>query len=202
MGVTNTAVIVAVMGASGSGKSAYIKQQIRKGSPKRLIVFDPMGEYGDLAHPVEALQAVASAAKGKTFSLAFKPAAAKAAEQFDLVCRIAYAAGDCWMVVDELATVTKPSWAPPGWADCSMRGRHRGMTVIGASQRPASIDKHFFGNATLIRTGRLNFAADIKTLANVLHVDGAEISKLQPLQFIERSMQTGAVQRGTMRLST
>lgn len=200
MGVSNRASIVAVMGASGSGKSASIKQQIRRGKPKRLIVFDPMGEYGNLAAPAGSLQAVAASARGRAFAMSFRPDAARAAAQFDLLCKIAYAAGDCWLVVDELALVTKPSWAPPGWADCSMRGRHRGMTVIGASQRPASIDKHFFGNATLIRTGRLNFAADIKTLANVLHVEGAEISKLQPLQFIERNMQTGAVQRGTMRL--
>jgi hypothetical protein len=51
-----------------------------------------------------------------------------------------------------------------------------------------------------VRTGRLNFAADIKVLANVLHVPGADIGKLQPLDFIQRDMQTGDTQRGTMRL--
>lgn len=117
-----------------------------------------------------------------------------------MLCRIAYAAGECWLVVDELSLVTKPGWAPPGWADCSMRGRHKGMTVIGASQRPASIDKHFFGNASIVRTGRLNFAADIKVLANVLHVPGADISNLQPLEFVQRDMQTGSVQRGVTKV--
>lgn len=191
---------MAIMGASGSGKSTYIKQQIRRGKPKRLIIFDPMGEYSTMAKPVNTLQEVARAAKAKTFSLAFKPDAEKAAQQFDLLCKIAYTAGDCWLVVDELAIVTKPGWAPPGWADCSMRGRHKGLTVIGASQRPASIDKHFFGNATLIRTGRLNFAADIKVLANVLHVDQGEISKLKPLEYIERQMKTGQIARGAIKI--
>lgn len=200
MAVSNEAVIVAIMGASGSGKSTYIKQQIRRGKPKRLIIFDPMGEYATMAKPVTTLREVARAAKAKTFSLAFRPDAEKAAQQFDLLCKIAYTAADCWLVVDELAIVTKPGWAPPGWADCSMRGRHKGLTVIGASQRPASIDKHFFGNATLIRTGRLNFAADIKVLANVLHVDQAEISQLKPLEYIERQMKTGDIARGTIKI--
>jgi len=198
MAVQSQAVIVAVMGASGSGKSAYIKQQIRRGKPKRLIVFDPMGEYFDLAAPVSTIQAVASAAKHKAFSLSFKPDSGHAVEQFDLLCRIAYAAGECWLVAEELSIVTRPGSAPPGWADCSMRGRHKGMTVIGASQRPASIDKNFFSNATMIRTGRLNFATDIKTLANVLHVDNAEISLLKPLEFIQRDTQTGEIQRGKL----
>lgn len=200
MGVSNEAVIVAVLGASGSGKSTYIKQQIRKGKPKRLIVFDPMGEYGDLATPVSTLQAVAAAAKKKAFAMAFRPDAGKAVAQFDLLCRIAYTAGDCWLVVDELAMVTKPGSAPPSWADCSMRGRHQGLTVIGASQRPASIDKHFFGNATIVRTGRLNFAADIKTIANVLHVDPGEISQLKPLEFIQREMKTGQISTGFVKI--
>ena len=200
MGVANQAVIVAVMGASGSGKSTYIKQQIRRGKPTRLIIFDPMGEYGEIAQPVNSLHQLAKAAKGQKFRLAFKPDAGKAEAQFNLLCKIAYAAGECWLVVDELAIVTKPGSAPPGWADCSMRGRHKGLTVIGASQRPASIDKHFFGNATQIRTGRLNFAADIKVLANVLHVDQVEISQLKPLEYIERQMQTGQIGRGKIKI--
>ncbi len=200
MAVQNKAVIVAVMGASGSGKSTFIKQQIRKGRPDRLIVFDPMGEYGEFGTSVNTLQSVAETVKGKKFSLAFRPDAGKAMQQFDLLCKLAYTAGDCWLVVDELAIVTKPGWAPPGWADCSMRGRHKGMTVIGASQRPASIDKHFFGNASLVRTGRLNFSADIRTLANVLHVEGADIGQLKPLEFIQRDMQTGQIQRGLVKI--
>lgn len=200
MSAQNQAEVVAVMGASGSGKSCFIKQQIGRRKPRRLIVFDPMGEYGDLTRPVSSLGEMAREAKAKTFALSLKPQAARAADQFDMLCRIAYTAADCWLVVDELSMVTKPGWAPPGWADCSMRGRHKGMTVIGASQRPASIDKHFFSNATVIRTGRLNFSADIKVLANVLHVDGAELSKLAPLAFIQRDMQTGAVVRGTLKL--
>ncbi|MGH8719649.1 MAG: hypothetical protein ACREV0_12025 [Burkholderiales bacterium] len=57
-------------------------------------------------------------------------------------------------------------------------------------QRPAAIDKHFFGNASVIRTGRLNYAAD------VLDVAGDEIRELPQLAWIERDMRSGKVQRG------
>lgn len=200
MSVANKAVIVAVMGASGSGKGVYIKQKIRQAKPKRLMVFDPMGEYGEFCTIVKTMAEVLAAVKNKHFRIALKPDSAKINEQFDLFCKIAYAVGDCWLVVDELALVTKASYAPPAWADVSMRGRHRGLTVIGASQRPASIDKHFFGNSTIIRTGRLNFEADIKTLANVLRVTANEISDLQPLEYIERNMLTGITTKNMLKI--
>lgn len=77
-----------------------------------------------------------------------------------------------------------------------MLGRHKGMAIIGASQRPASIDKDFWGNASTVRTGRLNFKADIETLANILHVPKQDITALMPLEFIERDMNSGLIKRG------
>lgn len=200
MSVTNKASIIAVMGASGSGKGVYIKKQLRKHKPKRLIIFDPMGEYGEFAKIVTTMAEVVAAVNAKQFKIALMPHSSKVKEQFDLLCKVAYTVGDCWYVVDELSVGTKANYAPPSWSDCSMRGRHKGMTIIGASQRPASIDKNFFSNASTIRTGRLNFAADIKTLANVLHVPGVDISTLAPLNFIERDMTTGEVTRGMLKI--
>lgn len=200
MSVTNKASIIAVIGASGSGKGVFIKKKLRSGKPQRLIIFDPMGEYGEFATIVTKMADVVAAVKNKQFKIALKPDNAKRKEQFNLLCKIAYSLGACWFVVDELSLVTKANFAPENWQDVSMRGRHKGMTVIGASQRPASIDKDFFGNATTIRTGRLNFAADVKTMANVLRVPGHEISELNPLHYIERDMNTGNVTRGVLKI--
>jgi hypothetical protein len=61
-GSRNTAKIIAVMGASGSGKSAWIKQQLRAGNPARLLVWDPQEEFGafgrEVADPAELTKAV------------------------------------------------------------------------------------------------------------------------------------------------
>ncbi|MBL4815065.1 MAG: hypothetical protein JKY74_06235 [Shewanella sp.] len=40
--------IRAVYGGSGSVKSSYVKAELKKMKPKRLIIWDPVDEYGDL----------------------------------------------------------------------------------------------------------------------------------------------------------
>jgi hypothetical protein len=121
-----------------------------------------------------------------------------AKRQFDTFCELAFAAGKLTLVVDELAGVTAPTKAPPGWAKCVRRGRKRGIKVYAASQRPAEIDKTLFSLATTIRSGRLNFPRDRKTLSDVLDVDGDEIFALKELEYYERDMRTGKTCRGKL----
>lgn len=198
MAVTNKANIVAVMGGSGSGKSTYIKREIARIKPKRMMIFDVMHEYGDLGQIVTTCADLARLAKGKSFKLIFQPSSANIQRQFDFFCKLAFEIGDLLMGVEELNRVTQANRAPPAWQDCTSRGRHKGLIIYGASQRPASVDKDFFSNATKIRSGRLNFEADIKTLANVLKVKTHEIDELKPLEFIEREMATGQINRGIL----
>lgn len=198
MAVTNKANIVAVMGGSGSGKSTFIKREIARLKPKRLIVFDVMHEYDALGQPVKLCGELARLSKQKAFKLVFQPSSININQQFDFVCKLAFEFGDMVFVVEELNRVTQANKAPPAWQDCTSRGRHKGLIIYGASQRPASVDKDFFSNATKIRSGRLNFEADIKTLANVLKVKTHEIDELKPLEFIEREMATGEIKRGKL----
>lgn len=199
MAVTNKANIVAVMGGSGSGKSTFIKREIDRLKPKRLIIFDVMHEYGDKGQPVKLCGELAQIVKSNHFKVDFLPNSQNINQQFNFVCKLAFEIGDCMLVVEELNRVTQANKAPPAWQDCTSRGRHKGLMIYGASQRPASVDKDFFSNATRIRSGRLNFAADIKTLANVLKVKTTDIDELKPLEFIERTMATGEIKRGIIK---
>lgn len=52
------AAITAVLGASGSGKSLYLKQSLARIKPGRLLIWDPQGEYGAFGEPVRHLEAV------------------------------------------------------------------------------------------------------------------------------------------------
>jgi hypothetical protein len=201
----NQASIIAVMGASGSGKSAWVKRELARTQPSRLMIWDSQHEYADHGVVCTTLAAALAQVQGAQargrIQVVYQGAQIDA-ERFDVFCKIAYAAGNLTLVVEELAFVTRPERAPPGWASCTLRGRHRGLRIYGASQRPASIDKHFFGNATLIHAGRLNFEADVKTLANVLQVTRDDIVNLRPLDWIERDMQTGRLSRGTLSFAT
>lgn len=193
--------ITAVMGASGSGKSLFIKQELARTRPARLIVWDPLGEYAAHGQVMHLLSHALQAASAKSFAIVFRPVAdqRQAQGQFNVLCQIAYAAGNLTFVAEELAFVTSASWAPAGWSALTLKGRHKGLRIYGASQRPASIDKNFFGNASRIRTGRLNFARDITTLADVLAVPRDQIHALKPLEWIDRDMATGKISTGNIR---
>lgn len=209
--VSKRANIVAIFGAGGSGKSEQIKREVRAAAPKRLMVWDPEHEYADpssrhgsfgtVVRDLETVRKMLIAAGDHGHvSIVFYPSddLAAAKKQFHVFCLLASAAGNVTVVCEELAFVTMPSWAPEGWSKCTLRGRKRGLTIYGASQRPASIDKNFFGNATRIRTGRLNYDADKKTMSNVLGVSLLELGQMEPLQWIERDMTTGQVTRGVL----
>jgi hypothetical protein len=205
MSASNQAQIFAFMGASGSGKSSAIKQAIARSKPARLLIWDLQGEYahaGEAVGKLEVLRAklATGGARGR-FALVFTPASSPDTirRQFDLFCQLAYCAGNLTLIAEELFDVTLPSWAPAGWSMVTRKGRHRGLKVYGVSQRPAAIDKHFFGNASVIRCGRLNFEADVRTMANVLGVAAEEIRALLALAWIERDMRSGQSRRGTVK---
>lgn len=205
MSSKNVASIVAAIGASGSGKSAWIKEQLGKGKPKRLLIWDPQCEYSEFGTVYKdggkLLDAVTAGAR---FQAVYQPGDRLSlyADRFAWFCKLAYALGDLVLVVEELADVTKPSWAPDSWSVVTRKGRHKALRVIAASQRPASVDKDFFGNCTMIHCGRLNYAQDVKTMAGVLGVPEDCITALLPLQFVERNMATGALREATLKLPT
>ncbi|PMS38480.1 hypothetical protein [Trinickia symbiotica] len=201
-GVDAKAHIEAVLGVTGTGKSHYVKQQLRKKRPKRLIVFDPEEEWGEFGRYTTKLQDVIAGceAAGPTGALRLvflpSPDPATAVKQFDTLCRIAFHAERVTFVVDELKLVTTPSRSPVGWGMLTGRGRKRGIVIYGLSQRPASIDKDFLGNCTAVRTGRLPYRNDAEAVAKCVGAPVEEIQTLPDYHWIRRDAATGQVTRG------
>lgn len=200
----NTAAVNCVLGASGSGKTSWVMQELNRKKPKRLLIWDTKGEFAREGYAVpvasmgELVQAVALAGKAGGFALAFKPRGdeKQLKAQFDLFCNLAFSAKKLTLVAEELADVTTASHACAGWRRVSSQGRTEGLTVYGLSQQPASIDKHFFGNASMVRSGRLNFDTHVKAVANVLGVRPDDIRNMRPLDWIAKDMNSGALTRG------
>lgn len=180
--------LVAALGMRGSGKSSWVREYLRKRKRPRLAVWDLMREHqADIktADLGEAIRAMAQA----RFSVAYYPDAAdekRRAVQFDLWCKAVYCAQRCTALVEEVAFVTSPMKAPPGWRQLSLLGRHKGCEVIATSQRPASIDKDFLGNCSLVHTGRLAYEPDAKKVAQTMGVTVEQIMSLPLLHWIER----------------
>jgi DNA helicase HerA-like ATPase len=175
-------------GSSGTGKSWGVKEAIK--GQKRLIVFDPDGEYDQIAGiktATSAAQLIAfvTAAGNKPLKVRFYAQGEKA---FSIFCRVAFAWCNCCVVAEEIAGVTSPAKAPKDWHILISRGRKRGIVLYAVTQRPAEADKTVIGNATTIRTGRLSRAADRKYLAAEMDVHIQHINALKEQEYVESDM--------------
>lgn len=174
-GTANAAKIHAVIGASGTGKSSYIKGELLR-SYDRLLIWSPLedtDQYGQFCGGVVVrgkITAMVEAVKSGAKAIVYVPRGsdAEVKKQFDQFCRIAWTMDGATVLVEELSRVTMPSWSPPAWRNLSTAGRHKGLTLIGVAQRPANIDKDFLGNCTEIRCYRVNYDNDAKVMADSL----------------------------------
>lgn len=179
--------IRAFCGATGTGKGIGINQALKELKPPRLIIFDPLREYGHVAKPVATVRQVITAMQAKNFKVAWQPHEdtdyeSKAfKEDFSLFCKAAFRAGDLCMLVEELELVTRPSWAPAAWRNCTKRGRHTGLVIMAATQRPADADKAFWSSCTYIRCHALRETGDGERMAKVLKTTYEQIDKLQTI---------------------
>lgn len=201
--------IRAYIGATGSGKGVSVREHLGIDRPARLLVWDPLGEYGEFVKiTTDRPGDVARVAAGKTFAIAYWPGpdVSKYPERFEMFCRIAFAAGNCTMLVEELADVTTPSHAPMAWRQCTKKGRHRGLRIIAASQRPADVDKHYLGGCTYIRCFTLNGKRDRDTMAEMMDVpidaikalSTVEAGKVTTIKYLDRDKRLNKTTPGTI----
>jgi hypothetical protein len=200
--VPSKPLIVAALGARGTGKSLWLREQLARSRPPRLVVWDLMQEHEGQAF--DKLGDLVRAMQGKSWRLAFHPSRddARRAAQFELFCAAVLHAGRCTVVVEELAFVTTAHKAPKSWRECCLLGRHEKhrLTIYGTSQRPAQVDKEFFGNLDLVHVGRLANRPDAQKAAELLAVRPEEVQQLPDLAWIERRVSDVAARRGEISL--
>ncbi len=190
---------IGVWGRSGSGKSSYVKQALK--GRKRVVVFDPLEEYGAQGcKTVRTVDAVRKAMRDnwKGFRVAFVPTAGKESAQLSALCRLLIAAQEPFkasrgkgeiltLVVEEMNTcfpVAGGAAKAPGFADVCSRGRHFGIEVYGLSQRIAEVDTRFRGNCTETVALKQKGPRDIKAAADELGCGTGRITALEPLHYL------------------
>lgn len=190
--------IRAVIGASGTGKTTFIRKKLLKPLPRRLMIWSHKPDYVDLAPAGLSLAAALAALSAKSFRVNFRPAwdEKKRDAQFRLFCRAAMSAGNLTLIVEELHMVTQPSYAPPAWQEITCMGRGYGIRVIGTSQRPAHMDKDFLSNASDIYGFRVNEENAQRTLSRALGVALPKVQALPNYKYFHRDNSTGAVKNG------
>lgn len=173
---------VGVYGASGSGKSTWVKAAIRGQS--RVVVFDPLDEYGRhrLARvdSLKALRAV-MARNWRGFRVAYVPRPGQEARSLSDLCRFIIAAQEpgrqagrpvpLTLVVEEM-NLSFPVTGLPAELDGMMhmcsRGRHYGVRVIGVTQRVAEVATRFRGNTDARIIFRQGDHRDVSTVCSMI----------------------------------
>lgn len=214
MSVKNKPAIEAYIGASGSGKGVSIDRRLHDLKPARLLIWDPRDEYKDWAVKVTSMSALVSgfqkAGRGAVRARFVPGGAMKLEQAFALCCELAFEVGNLVFVAEELSDVTSASRAPAAWRRLTTQGRHQGLHLIGAAQRPALIDKTFLGNATFIRCFTLRYRSDRIAMAQALDTTEPDIAALQTtdvggkrtvINWMERDFRGGKLTKGTTSLS-
>lgn len=196
------------MGASGCGKSTWLRKRLGNKKRRRTFFWSPKEKKDDYAsfYPgsvicrtaEEVRQLLKAAGPRGEFHIVFWPTLVRKVDElhFDVCCRMLLAVENVAVIVDELHTVTRATHASDGWSQLVMLGRASGVEIYGMSQRPAGVDKNFMGNASLTRTGRLNFPDDAASVAKSIGVKASDILALVGFQWIERDNLTGKVTLG------
>lgn len=206
MAASSTGQSWGVLAMSEMGKGVWLKARLRKLKPKRLIVWDTNDEYDGIAERVPSLSSLFDSTRAVAFRVRYVPRGKtdKALrEEFEAFCTAVYHAKGSVIVVEELADVTGPSWAPPAWRKLNTRGRHhQGLTLYWCSQSPALVDKSSLGNATHLHVGYLGEPRHRAATAAHMGCTAEDIDALKQFEFIEYVKATKERTYGRVKLST
>lgn len=204
--------LIVIGGASRSGKTAYTKEAV--GAFQRILAYDPEDQWSQ----VKGFRRVTT--RAELLKLAKMPGPLKVAyvpggdlhKEFDFWAKCVFYAGryvaPLACIAEELADVTSPGKAPPGWGILIRRGLKRGITIFAISQRWAEADKTAFGNASQFVIFRLSSGDDIRYFSKKTRIPETEIDALLPTlnskgdpvvcPFMRKNNQTGSVERGQL----
>jgi hypothetical protein len=201
-GNAQAARFIAILGVTGCGKSTELKRRLGAKKRPRTLIWSPKERIDNYAEffggavvcstTSDVLKIAGAAGKRGGFHIVFVPTLDRAKDEaaFSVVCKIALAAGNLTLIVEELHSVTKPSHAPHGWALVNFMGRGSGVEVFGLSQRPASVDKAFMASLSELWVAELPHPPDQETAAKILGVPVSEVAALCGYKSIHKDMRT------------
>src|SRR5882672_2183136 len=171
--------IVLVYGMTGMGKTRWTRAFLR--SQERVLVMDTQVEhdgilFNDLGDMIEHIM------KYRTFRVR-----TEFVDDFPLLCSIAFAAGKCWLVIEETQRILPASRMEPpaAFLDVIYRGRHKQVNVLMVSQRPSTVHISARSQWSRIVTFRQTEPADVDWITNVSGFQAINPLTLPPSTYYE-----------------
>lgn len=179
--------IMSVVGASGCGKTTWTMRQAARDA--RLIAWDYQGQWA--AHGCTPIRSIPELARACSSREHGQYAYIGPVDTFDAFCRVALLwlkLGACTIVIEELAEVTSPGKAPPGWGELVRWAHKLSGRLIVLTQRPQESDKTSLGNSKRIVCFAVNGEDDAKYMAKRINVEWAAVASLdyERHEYIER----------------
>lgn len=177
---------IVLIGASGSGKSTFLRKNPDIKNAKRILAWDPDTDHRLIhARNITAFRsACAKAGFGQIrLGLTVRPTVEAFGQFAGVAFAMCHGKAPLFVIVEELADVTTPAKAAPEWGELCRRGRKYGAIIAATSQRPQEIDKTVLGQADTIWCGRLKTERDARYMSGIIGVSVDEIKSLKPLEY-------------------
>lgn len=226
---SNVARIVVHVGATGSGKSAKMHEELRADAPASLFAWDIKGEWAKkLGIPLVtdwevAARVLEAMKRGRRLRVAFMPPLLDEDARASMFRRLCgHYLGDeargvppiknAALLVEEASLVLVPGGGNEKlWlALVNIKARENNVSLYVIAQRPTFLDKSSLANVTKLRAFKLGYAPDMRTLASCLRVSEEVVAAIKAergpgwarLEYIERDTDAGRTAPGVLVFGT
>lgn len=173
---------VFVCGASGSGKTEFLRTRFLPRSP-RLLIVDQTGEWPDkepeapvymgFEETLGGLKGLASQPKWRAICYLEPEEVMRLSEEVllppgKISQGYSYSVGGMGLLLDEVDSLVPIANAPLPLRSLWRRSRHGGLTVFAATQRPGNVSKEVTSQCRWLGVLRQHEARDVLYLASVI----------------------------------
>lgn len=176
--------IVSVFGRKGCGKTTLVKE-IVDDSP-RVIVFDTLGEYARKKDKIFDTFESAAVELGRVQHERRFRVIIQLVEEEDALAamRVAYGVPKSLIVVEETSFYCSPSYLPPELAKFVRYGRHREISQVYVSRRPAEIHRDLTAQSDIIVSFQQREPADVDYLKKTMGPVAERLPHLKKYEII------------------
>lgn len=170
--------ITCIFGKRGAGKSTLAKIMHTRWS--RVVILDPLAEYTSLSVQCDSLELLVDYIfKNNTFRLSYVYD-----ENSEYLSEIIYKIGNIAFVVEEVDIICDPR-SSQYWFDALIkRGRHRNISLITTSRRPAEVSRLLTSQAHNIYAFQTTEPNDVKYLSGYVGKDAERLIDIPIMEFI------------------
>lgn len=178
--------VVVVTGPRGSGKTTLLRSLVPNDTP--AMIYDVTGEWAALSwvHPVSDLTAARAAWESGVLAIAYERRDLSI-DAFGAFCDFCFSLSredpPLSIVCDEVSRVTSAREIPKGFETALCMGRHAGLSLYLATQRPVGIPRAIFSEASELYTFRLKLPEDVKIVTGQYPELAGVIEGLGPFQY-------------------